>query len=292
MSVRRELLKGLERLNATTFVLQRARLAEPNVGIWDAADIQWWWRRPRSTDDLALPVWFDEFGPVAAVGICAWDDTWQTDAFVASSIVPLEVVWNETMTIISQNPIHPLRLILPERNNELIELALQSGFKLTDEISGTTWLNIDDRPKNRNVDGFTVVDRTIRAQFAHPMVARNGELVESRLKECSLYDPTLDLAIEDKDGNVAGYALFWFDKSTLVGMLEPMRIEEIFQRRGLASALITTGLDRLAGKGARTVKVGFESEAASSLYFASGFVQTSVDRLLTRSLDRYPIAST
>jgi predicted N-acetyltransferase YhbS len=285
MSMRRELLWGLERLNATTIVLQRARMAEPNTGIWDAADLQWWWRCRRLTDDLALPVWFDEVGPVATVGLSAWDDTWQTDAFVASSLVPLEEVWNETMSAVNQYPIHPLRLILPERNYELMELAIHSGFKLTDEISGTTWINIDDCPEIRYVDGFTVVDRTTRTQFAHPMVARNGELVESRLQECSLYDPTLDLAIEDKDGNVAGYALFWFDKSTLVGMLEPMRVEEVFQRRGLASFLTTTGLDRLARKGARKVKVGFESEAASSLYFGIGFVQTSVDRLLTRSLD-------
>jgi hypothetical protein len=30
------------------------------------------------------------------------------------------------------------------------------------------------------------------------------------------------------------------------------------------------------------VKVGFETDAARSLYLAAGFVQTSVDRLLTR----------
>ena len=285
MKVRREMLSGLERLNATTSVLQRARLTTRDAGIWDAADVQWWWRRPRETDDLALPVWFDDVGPVAAVGLSAWGDTWQTDAFITSSIVPLEVVWNETMSAVNQYPTHPLRLILPEQNSALIELAFQSGFKLTEDLSGTTWINIDDRPEIRYVDGFSVVDRTTRTHFAHHMVDRNGEFVESRLQECSLYDPTLDLAILDKDGNVAGYALFWFDQTSLVGMLEPMRVEEVFQRRGLASFLITEGLDRLARKGARTVKVGFESEAASSLYFGNGFVQTSVDRLLTRSLD-------
>jgi len=64
MVVRRELLRGLGRLNATTTVLQRARLADPLGGMWEAADVQWWWRRPRATDELALPVWFDEVGPV------------------------------------------------------------------------------------------------------------------------------------------------------------------------------------------------------------------------------------
>ena len=65
MVVRRELLRGVGRLNATTTVLQRARLADPLGGMWEAADVQWWWRRPRATDELALPVWFDEAGPVA-----------------------------------------------------------------------------------------------------------------------------------------------------------------------------------------------------------------------------------
>jgi len=47
--------------------------------------------------------------------------------------------------------------------------------------------------------------------------------------------------------------------------------------------LLTHGLDRrLARKGARRLKVGFESEAARSLYLGVGFVQTSIDGLLIR----------
>lgn len=67
-------LAALGRLNATTAVLQRARLADPFAGCWEAADVQWWWRRPRVTDDVPLPVWFDDVGPVAAVGLTAWDE--------------------------------------------------------------------------------------------------------------------------------------------------------------------------------------------------------------------------
>jgi predicted N-acetyltransferase YhbS len=121
-----------------------------------------------------------------------------------------------------------------------------------------------------------------RADRPHPMIARNGELVEPRLRQCSLYDPTLDLAVEDADGRVAGYALFWFDHTTLVGLLEPMRVEDEYQRRGLARMLLTNGLDRLARKGARRLKVGFETDAARNLYLGAGFVQTSIDRRLIR----------
>jgi len=120
------------------------------------------------------------------------------------------------------------------------------------------------------------------------MIARNGELVEPRLRECSLYDPTLDLAVEDADGKHAGYALFWADSTTRVGLLEPMRVEDEYQRRGLARMLLTNGLDRLARKGARRLKVGFQTDAARALYLGAGFVQTSVDRQLVRSAPPAP----
>jgi predicted N-acetyltransferase YhbS len=287
MVVRRELLRGLERLNATTTVLQRARLADPLAGMWEAADAQWWWRRPRATHELALPVWFDEVGPVAAAGLTAWDTYWQVDVFAVPSIVDEEEVWAATLEGAAGYG-GALEMLVREDDARLAALAIQSGFTMTDERSGTTWMDADQRPPVEHVDGFAVVDRVTRADRPHPMISRNGELVEPRLRQCSLYDPTLDLAIEDADGNAAGYALFWFDPTTLVGLLEPMRVEDEYQRRGLARMLIANGLDRLAHKGARRLKVGFQTDPARNLYLGAGFVQTSVDRLLTRPAPHEP----
>jgi ribosomal protein S18 acetylase RimI-like enzyme len=61
-----------------------------------------------------------------------------------------------------------------------------------------------------------------------------------------------------------------------------MRVEDEYQRRGLARMLLTNGLDRLGRKGARHLKVGFGTDAARNLYLGAGFVQTSIDRLLIR----------
>jgi GNAT superfamily N-acetyltransferase len=280
--VRRELLRGLGRLNATTTVLQRARLADPFHGMWEAADVQWWWRRPRATDELALPVWFDEVGPVAAAGLTAWGDIWQADVFAVPSGVNQEAVWAATLEATAGHRAKALQVLVREDDVLPADLAIQSGFALTDELSGTAWMDADHRPPVAPVDGFAIVDRVARADRPHPMITRNGELVEARLRQCSLYDPTLDLAVEDTDRRVAGYALFWFDPTTLVGLLEPMRVEDEYQRRGLARMLLTNGLDRLARKGARRLKVGFETDAARSLYVGAGFVQTSIDRLLIR----------
>ena len=167
-------------------------------------------------------------------------------------------------------------------DQQLTALAVRDGFALSDELSGTTWMDADRRPPATHIEGFRLLDRMARADRPHPMVPRNGRLVEARLRQCSLYDPSLDLAVEDRDGRVAGYALFWFDPKTSVGLLEPMRVEDEYQRRGLARMLLTNGLERLARKGARSLKVGFETDAARSLYLGAGFVQTSVDRLLIR----------
>ena len=87
------------------------------------------------------------------------------------------------------------------------------------------------------------------------MRRRNGEQVEARLRQCSLYDPALDIAAETADGQVGGYALFWFDPVTEVGMLEPMRVEDEYQRRGLARAHADRG-SRSAGSARGTAAQG------------------------------------
>jgi predicted N-acetyltransferase YhbS len=282
MSVRREQLRGLDRLNAVSVVLQRARRADPLRGFWEAADVQWWWGRPRATDELDLPVWFDDAGPVAAAGLTGSNDAWQVDVFAVPSIVKVEEVWAAVLVAASDHDV-PLEFLVNEDDTTLANLALQSGFILTDELSGTAWMNFDDRATIANVDGFSIVDRLVRADRPNPMIARNGEKIEQRLQQCSLYDPTLALAVEDSDGNVAGYTLFWFDPTTKVGLVEPVRVHDEFQRRGLARMLLTNGLDRLVRKGAQRLKVGFETDAARDLYLGVGFKQTSTDRLLTRS---------
>jgi GNAT superfamily N-acetyltransferase len=279
------MLRGLERINATTIVLQRARLADPLRGFWEAADVQWWWARPRASDELALPVWFDDAGPVAAAGLTSSKDEgpWQTDVFVVPSTVSPGEIWAETMRAADEYAQDSLEMLVHDTDTTLTNLARRSGFKLTDERMGTSWMDPEQRRPIRNVSDFTIADRTDRADRPHPMIARNGEHIEQRLQQCSLYDPTLDLSAEDTDGNVAGYALFWLDHTTSVGLLEPMRVHEEYQRRGLAHMLLTNGVDRLVRRGARRLKVGFAAEAVGDLYRGGGFVQTSVDRLLTRS---------
>src|SRR5690606_18414683 len=95
--------------------------------------------------------------------------------------------------------------------------------------------------------------------------------VAQRLAHCSLYDPALDLALESEDGRVAGYSLYWFDPVTEVGLVEPVRVDEEFQRRGLARVMLSECITRLLARGARRVKVSYFTTAAGALYQGLGF---------------------
>jgi ribosomal protein S18 acetylase RimI-like enzyme len=189
--------------------------------------------------------------------------------------VPLTVLWRRAVQAIDALGLESVDVLVDNDDAELVELLTSAGFVAGDE-DGTTWMDAGDRPDVTPLpDGFVLVDRALERTRPHPMRHRNGEQVEARLRQCSLYDPALDLAAETADGEVAGYALFWFDPMTQVGMLEPMRVEDEYQRRGLARAMLTVGLDRLASRGARRLKVSYATAAARSLYVGAGFRVTS-----------------
>ena len=269
-------MRGIERMRAATTVLQRTRLADAWTGVWEASDVQWWWRRPRPTDDLDLPVWSDDDGPIGIALLTDWGDVVQGDALVVPGTLPLTTVWD---ALLDAAGTMPLEVLARDDDAELLALLVAAGFAATGESSACTALASEARPEVAAVpDGYVLVDRTQRAGTVHPMAARNGEQVEERLRMTSLYDATLDLSIETVDGEPAGYALFWLDPVTGVGQLEPMRVFDDHQRRGLARALLTAGLDRLASRGARRLVVGFDGPAGEALYLGAGFRVTATLR--------------
>lgn len=268
---------GLEYLGLATDLLQRARLADPEAGLWEAADVQWWWRMPRRSDTVEQLFWLDDDGPVASVALTDWKRAWGCDLLVVPGAgVSVPELWNRALE--SLDGLGEVEMLIRDDDGELLKLAREVGFVGGDELCGLTWMDAENRPEQRALpEGFALVDRR-DATKPHPMRARNGEQVEARLNQCSLYDAGLDLAIESPDGEAAGRALFWFDPVTKVGLLEPMRVDEAYQRRGLARALIAAGLERLAARGARRMKVGYSVEAARALYTGSGFQVTATSR--------------
>ena len=289
MAVHEVRASGLEYLALATELLQRARLEDPMAGLWEAADLQWWWRTPRRSDSIDQLFWIDDEGPVASVVMTDWSRAWGCDPIVVpgSSTVPFNAVWARAAEAIDGLRLETVEVAARDDDFELLDLLAEGGFVADDHQSGITSVDAEDRPDVSTLpEGFVLVDRAGDPGTPHPMQRRSGEGVEARLLQCSLYDPALDLAVEAADGQVAGYALFWFDPVTAVGIVEPMRVEDAYQRRGLARAMLTAGLDRLAQRGARRLKVGYATDVARRLYVGAGFRVTSTSR--THSWRRPP----
>jgi len=285
MAIREVRASGLECLALATELLQRARLVDAEAGVWEAADLQWWWRTPRRSDTIDQLFWIDGEGPVAGVVLTDWGRAWGCDPIVVRGVstIPLPTVWARAVEAIDALGLEAVEVLARDDDFELLGLLAGAGFAADDDRSGVTWMDAQDRADVAALpEGFALVDRAEETTRPHPMRGRSGEGVEVRLRQCSLYDPALDLAVETDDGQAAGYALFWFDPVTEVGMVEPMRVEDAYQRRGLARAMLTAGLDRLARRGARRLKVGYGTDAARGLYVGAGFRVTSTSRSYTR----------
>ena len=289
MAIHEVRASGLDSLALSTALLQRARLTDAEAGLWEAADLQWWWRKPRQSDTIDDLFWIDDEGPVAGVVLTDWDETWGCDPIVVPGVstVPLPTVWARAVEAVDALGLEAVDVLARDDDVELLALLAGSGFVADDDRSGTTWMDARDRPDVAALpDGFVLVDRAKEPTSPHPMRQRNGEEVEARLRQCSLYDAALDLAVEAADGQTAGYALFWFDPVTKVGLVEPMRVEDAYQRRGIARAMLTAGLDRLVQRGARRLKVGYATEVARALYVGAGFRVISTDRTYSRRKQR------
>jgi GNAT superfamily N-acetyltransferase len=278
MATREVWASGREYLALATVLLQRARLAAPEAGLWEAADLQWWWRKPRPSDAIDQLFWVDADGPIAAVVFTDWERAWGCDPLLVPGF-PVDAVWARAVALMDDLRLEAVETLVRDDDAEMLRLIASAGFTPDAGRSCGTWLDAAERPGVAALaEGFRLVDRPRETTGPHPMVKRNGEQVEARLRECSLYDPELDLAVKTGDGDVAGYSLFWFDPVTEVGLVEPMRVEDAYQRRGLARALLTTGLERLAQRGARRLKVGYATEPARRLYVGAGFQVTSTSR--------------
>lgn len=286
MDVRQDRAAGIEALRLATQLLRRVRLADPRAGIWEAADLQWWWRTPRRSDALDQLFWFDGDEPIAAALLTDWDRAWGLDPIILPDApAGLQALVSSAATRrLDELFLGDVEAVVRDDDKPLATWLRSSGFEATDHHGALTWMDAAERPPVPAVpDGFVLVDRLRSRDRTHPLAVRNGPTVEVRLNQVDLYDPELDLAIRAPTGAVAAYALFWFDPVTRVGLVEPMRTEDRWQRRGLGRVLLTAGLDRLADKGATRLKVSFGTMAAREFYVGAGF---RVDAAMTTYIRR------
>lgn len=268
---------GVHYLEAATALLQRIRGAHPTAGLYEAADLQWWWRTARSTDNLPQLFWFDDLGrPEAAVIATDWGDRIALDPIVMPDATPdwVAQVMARGLAHASECGFGAVGLEVDRADDVLREVLVGHGFEIEEDGLVETWLAADARPAisplHEDYRLFSRLDTMLRP---HHMVPRSGPDVETRLRQTSLYRSDLDLVVLDSRDRVAAFGLFWFDRETATGLVEPMRTEDDHQRRGLARHLLTAGIDLLAAAGAVRIKICFRpnNAAAKGLYLGIAF---------------------
>ena len=269
---------GVHYLSAVTALLQRGRNMHTTKGLYEAAEVQWWWARPRPTDDLRQLFWFDGRGrPEAAVIITDWRDWVTLDVITLPDATPdwVASVVERGLAHAAESGFDKVQLEIDRTDDVLREILVGHGFEIEEpEELVESWMAADARPDISALsDGYRLATRAATTERPHHMFGRMGPDVEQRLKQTSLYRPDLDLLVLDSDGNHAATGLFWFDPETVIGVVEPMRTEDEHQRRGLARHILTAGVDLLVKAGAERIKICYASDnpASGHLYRSAGF---------------------
>jgi GNAT superfamily N-acetyltransferase len=279
-SMREVQLVGREALDAATVLLQRTRREHPTAGLYEAADLQWWWAQgPRRSDELPQLFWFDGADrPAAAVIATAWAAHVQLDPLVLPGAAAewIDAVVGRGLAHARACGIDAVELEVDRADAALRGALAARGFAPAGGGYDELWLDVAERaPVSALAAGYRLASRADTPHAAHHMLrtGRHHPDLPARLAQMSLYRPDLDLVIHDRAGGVAAYALCWFDPTSATGLVEPVRTEDAHQRRGLARHLLTVGIGRLAGAGAKRVKICHDTanDVAGRLYRSVGF---------------------
>lgn len=287
--MREEHLQGIQSLEAVTTLLQRVRASHPTAGVFEAADFQWWWRSPRSTDSLPQLFWFDDSGlPEAAVIATDWGDTMALDPIVMPGATSDWVghVVERGLAHARESGLDAVEIAIARSDEVMTHALAENGYAHMEDELVDAWLAVEDRPAVSTIHpAYRLKSRLETTPAPHHMIPRGGPDVEERLRQTSLYRADLDLVVLDGDDNTAAYGLFWFDPVTATGLVEPMRTEADHQRRGLARHVLTEGLDLLANAGAERIKIAWDpgNPGANKLYTSVGFTDPRPCAVVTRS---------
>jgi GNAT superfamily N-acetyltransferase len=275
-------LGGAEYLKRVTDLLVRVREEDPLGGPWNAADLQWWSRSGAYDDSRCLRFWSE---PNAPPSICALFPTVE-EAIVCTCL------WTKSsrdlaLQSVLPNVLSKVQALARERRLSIELEALDSDIEwrrllerrgFTRVAGGSvqaTLRSSDAAPPSWVNASLRVSDDTLRALHEpHHLTKRCGPDIHQKLRRCSLYRPDLDLSVQTPEGKVVAYCICWPDSKNRFAMLEPMRTELAWQRRGLAAALIAEQARRLAQLGIHRLEVNYAigNAAAERLYAKAGFV--------------------
>ncbi len=87
------------------------------------------------------------------------------------------------------------------------------------------------------------------------------------MKRDSFYNPELDLYVTNDKGEVVSFCTLWMDQVNGYGTIEPAGTHYNYRKRGLAAAVISEAVKRVANLGGEVVYVGSDQQ----FYYNLGF---------------------
>jgi ribosomal protein S18 acetylase RimI-like enzyme len=287
--------RTVDDLRAADRLMTRAWLADAPLVAATPAAIEWW-HASTAPDPLEahLRLWSEDGDDVAwswhdgdEVEWHAWSGDPGRDAGIFRSILE---------TVIGEAGVRPIGSWSAEDDPRAIGALVGLGFEPADQrLSQFQW-----RPDSAGAAlpepalpvGYRIRPLAGRDEIPSRVDVHRAAFTPSKLTNEKYerlftlphYRAEDDLVVEAPDGSLAAFAMAWWDGDARVGEFEPVGTHPDHLRRGLARALLTSGVRRYADRGARVVQVYADTNnlAAEALYEAVGFRRRAYHRRYVR----------
>ena len=264
-------------------------------------DIAWgvFHRWPSALDSLRL--WSVEQGPPQALTM--FDGSGVCDLVVRPGDVGLEAArlaldWAEAACRDAAVSAEQVELRVGRRIHEPPLLQLLEDRGLSPRSVGAPAMSrsigADDVAESVVPDGYRIRQlrsdelpqrvRAFRAAFPDDELCVDAYRA---LRECSVYNPRLDVVATAQSDSIVAFATLWFDTQNMVVQIEPAGCHPDHRRLGLTQAVIFHALRIAVERGASEALVRHNSDnlAARALYKSCGFSAACEHVGLSKTLD-------
>ncbi|MEZ4523518.1 MAG: hypothetical protein R3A46_18020 [Thermomicrobiales bacterium] len=260
-------------------LLRQANGPEPAPTICYLGDFEWWQVNDDNPDALrSVRLWFVG-DRLAAFG---WPSGNSLDVVAHPEHRDLEMAIVDDWIAGQADRSAALSVNALESDTSRIAILEGRGF-----VSTGRHHNVWSKPLNEAqpdlppADGYTVRSFAGEQEIESRVAAHRSAFHPSRMTvekhrramASPIYHQDLDLVAVAPDGQIASYALIWFDEVNRKGLFEPVGTHADHRRRGLSRCVIQEGLRRLHGLGAKLAYVNSNADdiASNALYAACGF---------------------
>jgi mycothiol synthase len=221
-----------------------------------------------ATTRVNTRLWFADDQPIGWASVDEFNNLlWDLDRRHVKMLGLELVEWGESCIRkkLANGGIATLDAKCREDDDSRISFLNRHGFGRTGETNVSMWRDLTQPIPEPNLpSGFVIrstsgtqetaaIASTHRAAFGTSYMTTENRLIIMNTTE---YDPSLDLVVLAPNGEIAANCICSVNKLEKRGLTDPVLTHPNFQRRGLARALLLTGLKLLKERGMMTAHLG------------------------------------